>query len=68
MAVVLDQAGEGDVVHVHVEAHADGVGGDEEIDFLVLIQRDLGVAGAGLRRPMTTAQPPRRRRISSAMA
>ena len=66
---MLGQAGEGDVVDIHVQAHADRVGGDQEIDLLLLIQRDLGVAGARAEsRPMTTAQPPRRRRISSAMA
>ena len=31
-AVVLAQTGEDDVVHVQVEAHADGVRGDEVID------------------------------------
>jgi hypothetical protein len=31
-AVELPQAGEGDVVDIHVEAHADGVGGDEVVD------------------------------------
>ena len=32
--------------HVHVEAHADRVGGDEVIDLAGLVHRDLGVAGA----------------------
>jgi len=35
------------VVHVHVQAHADRVGRDQEVDLLVLEQRHLGVAGAG---------------------
>jgi hypothetical protein len=31
-AVELAQAGEGDMVDVHVQPHADGVGGDQKID------------------------------------
>ena len=46
VAVELAQAGEGDMVDVHVEAHADGVGGDQEVDLAVLVQRHLGVARA----------------------
>ena len=46
MAVELAHRGEGHVVHVHVEAHADRVGRDQEIDLLVLVQRHLGVARA----------------------
>ena len=68
VAVELVQLGEGDMVHIHVQPHADGVGRDQEIDLAVLIERHLGVAGAGLSAPSTTALPPRRRRISSAMA
>ncbi len=34
MAVELAHAGEGDVVDVHVQAHADRIGGDQEIDLL----------------------------------
>ena len=45
-AVELRQAGEGDVGHVHVEAHADRVGGDQVLDLAGLVHRDLGVAGA----------------------
>ena len=45
-AVELGQAGEGDMVDVHVEPHADRVGGDEIIDLARLIHGDLGVAGA----------------------
>ena len=56
------------MVDVHVEAHADGVGGDQEVDLARLVERHLGVAGAGLSAPITTAAPPRWRRISSAMA
>jgi hypothetical protein len=57
-AVELGEAGEGDMGHVHVEAHADGVGGDEIIDLAALEHRDLGVAGGGARaRP---SPPPRR--------
>ena len=46
IAVELAGLGEGDVVDVEVEAHADGVGGDEEVDVAVLEQGHLGVAGA----------------------
>ena len=45
-AVELAQAGEGDVVDVHVEAHPDRVGRDQEIDFAELEELDLGVARA----------------------
>ena len=46
VAVELARAGEGDVVDVEVEAHADGVGGDQEVDVARLIERHLGVARA----------------------
>ena len=46
LAVELAQAGEGDMVDVHVEAHADRVGGDEEIDLAGLKEFDLRIAGA----------------------
>ena len=46
VAVELAVGGEGDVVDVEVEAHADGVGGDEVVDIAVLVELDLGVAGA----------------------
>ena len=49
-AVELVQPGEGDMGDVHVEAHADGVGGDEIIDLAALEHRDLGVARGGLKR------------------
>ena len=65
VAVELAQAGEGDVVHVHVQAHADGVGGDQEIDLLVLVQRHLGVAGA---RATGAPSPPRSRRAGGGSA
>ena len=42
--------GEGDMGDVHVEAHADGVGGDEVIDLAALEHGDLGVAGGGRKR------------------
>ncbi len=47
LAVELAQAGEGHVVDVHVQAHADGVGGHQEVDLAGLVEGDLGVAGAG---------------------
>ena len=46
LAVELAQAGEGDMVDVHVEAHADRVGGDEEVDLAGLEEIDLRIAGA----------------------
>ena len=49
-AVELAQRGEGDVVDVHVEAHADRVGGDQKVDLARLEEGDLGVAGAGRQR------------------
>ena len=49
-AVELLEAGEGDMGDVHVEAHADGVGGDEIIDLAALEHRDLGVARGGRER------------------
>ena len=47
LAVELAQAREGHMVDVHVQAHADGVGGHQEVDLAGLVERDLGVAGAG---------------------
>ena len=40
------QAGEGDMVYIHVQAHADGIRRDQKVDFLVLVERDLGISGA----------------------
>ena len=50
LAVELARAGEGDMVDVQVEPHADGVGGDEKVDIARLIQRHLGVARARAQR------------------
>ena len=50
-AVELALLGEGDVVELQVEAHADGVGGHQVIDLAGLVQGDLGVAGARAQRP-----------------
>ena len=49
-AVEFLEAGEGDMGDVHVEAHADGVGGDEIIDLAALEHRDLGIARGGRKR------------------
>ena len=46
MAVELAVLGEGDMVDVEVQAHADGIGGDEIVDIAGLVELDLGVAGA----------------------
>ncbi len=45
-AVELGGAGKGDMVEIHVEAHADRVGGDQVIDLAGLEHPDLGVARA----------------------
>ena len=39
-------AGEGNVVDIEIEAHADGIGGHKEIDIARLIKCNLRVAGA----------------------
>ena len=46
IAVIFAVGGEGDVIDVEIEPHADRVGGDEIIDVAVLEHRDLRVAGA----------------------
>ena len=46
-AVKLFQAREGDMGHVHVEAHPDRVGRDEIVDLAALEHRNLGVARCG---------------------
>ena len=46
VAVELADAGEGDVIDVEIEAHADRVGGDQVLHVAVLEQFDLGIAGA----------------------
>src|SRR5262249_22215329 len=46
VAVKLAVGGEGDVIDVEVEAHADGVGGDKIVYVAGLVELDLGVAGA----------------------
>ena len=44
-AVIFPVLGEGDVIDVEIEAHADSVGGDEKIHLAILVELDLGVAG-----------------------
>ncbi len=60
--VELAQGREGDMRHVHVEAHADRIGRDQIIDLAGLEHRDLGVARARRQRAhhhrRATAQPP----------
>ena len=46
IAVELAVGGEGDVIDVEIETHADGVGRDQVIDLAGLIERDLRVARA----------------------
>ena len=50
VAVELAVLGKGDVVEIEVEAHADGVGGDEIVDIAGLVERHLRVAGARAQR------------------
>lgn len=45
-AIKLAALGEGDMVDIHVQPHADGVGCDQKIDLAGLVELDLGVAGA----------------------
>ena len=40
------QRGEGDMVYIHVEAHADGIGGNDVLDLSCLVHGDLRVARA----------------------
>ncbi len=47
LAIELAHGGKCDMVDVEVEAHANGIGGDEKIDIARLIKRDLRIAGAG---------------------
>jgi hypothetical protein len=56
-AVELGEPGEGDVVHVEVEAHADGIGRDDVIDLACLEQRDLLVARLRAERPHDDGRP-----------
>ncbi|MCB1991403.1 MAG: hypothetical protein KDG49_08090, partial [Geminicoccaceae bacterium] len=44
--VELVELGEGDMDEVHVEAHADGVCGNDVVDIARLIEGHLGIAGA----------------------
>ena len=46
MAVELVEAGKGDMVHIHVQPHADGIRRHEEIHLAVLVHLHLRVAGA----------------------
>ncbi len=45
-AVELAPRRKRDVIDIHVEAHADRIGGDEKVHLAALIERDLGVARA----------------------
>ena len=46
IAVIFAVGGEGDVIDVEIQPHADGVGGDEIIDVAVLEHLDLRIARA----------------------
>ena len=47
LAIKFGQAGKGDMAHIHVQTHANGVGCDQIIDFARLIHGDLRIAGGG---------------------
>jgi len=68
VAVELAVGGEGDMIEIEIEAHADGIGRHQEIDVARLEDLDLALRVRGLSEPRTTAAPPRWRRINSAMA
>ena len=57
----------GDVIDIEIEPHADRIGRDQIIAIARMIDRDLRVAGARRKRPITRGAP-RWRRISSAIA
>ncbi len=46
-AIELPGGGKGHMIDIHVEAHADGIGGDDVVDVARLIEGHLGIAGAG---------------------
>ena len=46
LPVEFADAGEGDMVEIEIEPHADGVGRHQEVDIAVLVEVDLGVARA----------------------
>jgi len=46
VAVELLQRREGDMVDIHIDAHADSIGRHQEVHFAGLIKLHLGVAGA----------------------
>ena len=46
LPVEFAHAGEGHVIDVEIEAHADGVGRHQEVDVARLIERHLGIARA----------------------
>jgi hypothetical protein len=46
IAVIFAVGGEGDVIDIEIQPHADGVGGDEIIDLARLEHRDLRIACA----------------------
>ena len=47
MAVELAVLGEGDMIDVQIEAHADRIRGNQKVDIAGLVELDLCVAGAG---------------------
>ena len=49
-AVELRKRGEGDVVHIEIEPHADGIGGDDVVDLTRLEHRNLLVPCFGAER------------------
>ena len=50
LPVELAHAGEGDMVEIEIESHADGVGRHQEIDIAILIEGNLRIARARAKR------------------
>jgi hypothetical protein len=51
MAVELSFLGKGHMIDIEIEPHADGIGCHQIVDISVLIELDLGIAGARAERP-----------------
>ncbi|GIR46329.1 MAG: hypothetical protein CM15mP55_3050 [Hyphomicrobiales bacterium] len=56
------------MVDIHIQPHANGIGGDQKIHLARLIMATCALRVRGLNPPITTAAPPRCWRITSAMA
>ncbi len=59
--VKLHVGGQRHMPEIEIQAHSDGIGGDQEVDITILIKLDLGVAGA-------RAEPPHHHRRATTLA